>query len=311
MNTQKTLIRFNASAAKESSCLMRTWLTVIEGYKETVPNNDIIFGSALHEYIKQMRLTNGNFALATKAALEVHASPKKIKSKKEYMESTNYLILTCQRVWTELQASPFKTLTDAAGVPLVEKQFSIPYYTDETVDVTLEGTIDDLCKHTHGAYAVNDYKSTTSWDHKEYLKGYQMSPQLMFYVMAVEYYGNKYPDGIFGKMVKAGIYSFVTGLFLAGRDKDVEVERSDVIKFSEDKMHEFRSMLNRTVRNLVACVKDKRPPLREGMFNGACQTIYGPCKFFNVCNAPDEAQRNYILKNQFAKKPYDPLNHND
>lgn len=305
----KVRIRFNASAAKESACLRRTWLTVIEGYKEPVPNNDVVFGSALHAYIKTMHLSGGNFALATKDALEVWGRPKKIKAKKEYMENSNYLVLTCQNVWAKLQLGDFKTLTDAEGVPLVEKQFSIPYYTDELCEVTLEGTIDDLCKHTHGAYAVRDYKSTSVWDKEGYLLGYEMSPQLMFYVMAVEYYGEKYPDSIFGKMLKAGVYSFVTGIFLAGKDKEVQVENSNVIRFTEDKFKEFKQMLYRTVLQLRQHVESKTIPIREGMFNGACQTVYGPCKFFSVCNAKDELIRKDILSRYFKQTEYNPLDH--
>jgi len=311
-NTQspaKVRIRFNASAAKESACLLRTWLTVIEGYKESVPNNDIVFGSAIHAYIKTMHLTNGNFALASQEALAVWNTPKKIKPKKEYMENTTYLLLTCQQVWTALMGREFKTLTDVNGVPLVEKQFSIPYYVDDKVEVTLEGTIDDLCKHTHGAYAVNDYKSTSLWDKEGYLLGYELSPQLMFYVMAVEHYGKEFPDSIFAAMTKHGVHSFVTGIFLAGRDKDVEIHNSAVIKFADDKMQEFRTMLHNTIMRLVQHVHAGTKPMREGMFNGACQTVYGLCKFFSVCNAKDETLARYMLKIYFKQTAYDPLNH--
>lgn len=307
----KIRIRFNASAAKESSCLRRTWLTVIEGYGEKVPNNDIVFGSAIHEYIKVMHLTGGNFALATQAALKVWETPKKIKAKKEYMENTNYLFLTCQRVWTALESREFKTLVDGEGVPLVEKKFCIPYYTDEQVEVTLEGTIDDLCKHTHGAYAVNDYKSTSVWDKESYLKGYELSPQLMFYCMACEHYAKEYPDSVFGKMMERGIHSFVTGIFLAGISKDVEIVPSDVIRFSDDKMAEFKILLNTTIMRLVDHVKRGSIPLREGMLNGSCQTIYGLCKFFAVCNAKDDIHAQAILRQHFKQSVYDPLNHNN
>jgi len=308
----KLTIRFNASAAKESACLRRTWLTVIDGYAELVPNNDVVFGSALHEYVSQMRTTGGNYGIATQKALLVFNKPKKTKPKKDYLNDSKYFMLTCQSFWDDyLAQDDFVTLVNPAdGKPLVELKFSIPYYADSDCEVYLEGTVDDLCKHTHGCYAVRDYKTTSVWDSKAYLESYALSPQLMFYRMAVEWYAQMYPQSIFSDMMKKGIIgSFIDGVFLLGKDKEPEFKRSEIFQFSDDKMQEFRTMLREQVMRLVNFAKLNTRPAREGMLNGACQTVYGACKFFHACNALDEVHAGHILNNNFIKKPYDPLNH--
>ena len=313
----KLTIRFNASAAKESACLLRTWRTVIEGYAESAPTNDVVFGSAVHEYIKHMRLTGGNCGVAMQKALAVFNKPKRTKEKKAYLNNSSYLMLCCQNLWEDyLQQDDFETLVSADGVPLVELKFSIPYYADDTVEVYLEGTIDDLCKHRAGCYAVRDYKTTSVWDKTGYLAGYALSPQLMFYRMAIEWYAKEYPGSIYEKFMSKGIPgAFVDGIFLAGADKPVTFARSEIFQFSEDKMAEFRNLLDKKIHDLLKCVNNKYKSSdafsvpREGMLNGACQTVYGACKFFNVCNALDDIHAEHLLRNNFVQKPYNPLDY--
>lgn len=301
-------IKFNASAAKESSCLRRTWYTVIEGYTNPVPSNDIVFGSAVHEYIKHMELSKGDYSIATAAALKVFNGPKKTKSKKEYLDSPVYLLKLCQDYWdTYLVSGEWKTLQDKDGVPLVELKFEIPYLVTEGVEVSLCGTIDKMAKMHNGCYAIPDYKTTSVYDHKAYLESYRLSPQLFFYKMAVEHYAELYPDSIFATMCKTKLGCFIEGIFLGGKDKEPVFKRSDVMFFDEFKMAEFKMLLDEKIKKLVSYAEHNALPLREGMLNGSCNTIYGQCKFFNVCSAFDEITAGHVLRNNFVKQPYDPL----
>jgi len=210
-----------------------------------------------------------------------------------------------------LEASDFETLINpTTGQPLVELKFEIPYYTDEFCEVYLCGTIDDLCKHRSGCYAVRDYKTTSVWDSKDYLLGYALSPQLMFYRMAVEWHAAQYPNSIFAEMISKGTLAcFVEGIFLNGKDKEPVYLASEKHQFTDDKMEEFKTLLNKQIKRLVTHVSAGVKPYREGMFNGACQTVYGKCKFFHVCNALDEVHAQHLLNNNFVQKPYDPLNY--
>jgi hypothetical protein len=304
--TEKLIIRVDASSLKESSCSRRFYLNVIEGYRTRVNSNDIEFGSAVHEFIKIMRTSGGNYALAIKAAQERYAVPMEFKDRKQYMTPT-YLTRVCMDFWQNwVEKDDFETIIKD-GEPLVELKFSYPYYADDQVEVLLCGTIDDICKHKHGTYALRDYKTTSVYDKTGYLAGYALSPQLMFYKMIIDYYGRSYPDSLFGELSQKNIACFIDGIFLAGAAKPADFARSEIFVFKPEQMTEFEKLVNTAVMKLVADVKANLLPTREGMLNGACQTVYGKCKYFTACLQGDETGMQHMLNRHFIKAEYNPL----
>lgn len=311
----KIKILFNASAAKESACLLRTYRKVIQGYREKMFNNDLVFGWAFHEYVKVMRYTNGNFAQATQAALDKFNQEMHVKANKQYMNST-YLLTVCQNFWTEFIAKDdfkpvvgidFNDLGQPVERPLVELKFAWPFYQDDQVEVSLCGTMDDISYRTRGCHIIRDYKTTSMGNPKEYLRNYLLSPQFLMYRLAVRRYAQAFPDSIWDEINKLDTGCRVDGIFLRGKEKDAEFISSDVFFFQQEQLDEFEKLLYKKIHELLVHVKTGKPPLREGMLNGACQTLYGKCMFFDVCHAPDQIAVEHLLHNNFKQEPYNPL----
>jgi hypothetical protein len=309
MTPPKLILKVNASALKESACMRRLYWIVVSGYKEKLNKNDVEYGSAFHEFVKSMKENPGRYDLAVAAATKRFDVPMEIKPEKVYMNST-HLLQTCMSFWENwVTKDQFETVKDAQGKPLVELKFSYPYYSDDQVEVQLCGTIDDICKHKHGTYALRDYKTTSVYKTDEYLSAYALSSQLMFYRMVLDYYSRTYPTSLFAEINKKDVACMIDAVFLRGKSAPVEFKRSEVFIFNRTQMDEFEHLVYKKVMELVAIVKENKLPVREGMLNGACQTVYGHCKFFGACKQPDDVSAQHMLTRFFKQEPYDPLNH--
>lgn len=301
----KKHIRLDASALKESACGRKLYWTTVDGYREEKNTNDVEFGSAFHEFIKVMKET-GDIVLAYDAARKRYDVPMVIKDRKDYM-TVEYLLALCGKYWSQYVAKDqFETLIHN-GKPLVELKFSYPYYVDDEIELSLCGTIDDVCKHRHGTYAIRDYKTTSVYKKDEYLSGYALSPQLMFYRLVVSLYAQAYPDSIFAGIDKHGFSCFIEGVFLQGATKEPEFKRSEMFIFPNEQMAEFRRRLDFSIQRIIADVKAGKVPEREGMINGACTTVYGPCKFAVACKQQTERGQQQMLDRFFIKREYNPL----
>lgn len=307
----KLTIHVDASALKESSCMLRFYRTVVEGWREPLQNNDVEFGSALHLFVATMKRTGGNYAAAVKAAQERYRVPMNMKPRKAYM-TEQFLIKTCLDFWQRwIDKDQFETIKADNGEPLVELKFSWPYYEDDNLAIMIAGTIDDVSKHKQGIHALRDYKTTSMYDSTEYLSAYKLNPQLMLYTWICRQYAKKYPDSMFAKIAHLGFGCFIDGIFLRGKDKEPEFVRSEIFQFKDWEMDEFESELANKVANLRNMImlgrlnpQYKFP--RDGILTNSCSTNYGPCKFAKVCSMPDNEAAQIILERDYIKKPYDP-----
>lgn len=312
----KTIIKLDASALKESSCLLRTFYTIHKGYRQAINTIDVQYGLAFHAFVARMKMGNGDFSAAIREAKEIFAKPSIMKSKKQWMTEP-HLLKTCMDYWTQVaMTDDWHTIVE--GEPLVELKFAIPYYQDDEVEVMLCGTIDDICRRgENGVYAVRDYKTTSSWNIKEYMDGYRLSPQLIFYVFIMQLYAKHYPDSIVSKIVgQSGLQlgAMIEGIFLKGEAKPPEFVKSEVFYFKAEQMEEFQMILNDKIREIVTMIKEANRGFgipRYGMLNGSCTTIYGKCKFADACSANDINARQHVLNNNFIVKSFDPLKYNE
>ena len=301
----KRIFKLDASAASTSSCGRRLYNTVVLGYRSPLNNNDMEFGSAFHLFIKVMKLTGGDYAQAIKAATERYSVPMNVKRQKQYMDTT-FLLKCCMDYWQKFaEKDDFVTqCSPESGKALVELKFEWPFYQDDELEIILAGTIDDICKHKHGTWAIRDYKTTSAGDIDEYLRGYRMSPQLLFYRYVMGRYAWAYPDSIFAELCKRNCACFIEGIFIRGKDKPLEVKRSDMFQFTEADLNEFEILLTRKVERLVEMIKHEIP-MREGLLNGACDAKFR-CPYFDLCAANDDTVRDHLLRRNFIIKPYDP-----
>jgi len=307
----KKIIRYNASAIKESECQRRTYLTVAGGYTERLNNNDVEFGSAFHLFASEMERTNGDSVKSLAAATKYYAEkPMIMKSNKTYLDK-KFLQSVCMEWLTFAEGDRFKVLRDSNSQPIVEIKFAYPYYADDEVEVILCGTIDRVGKFDNGIYAFGDYKTTAVYKIEEYLKSYLMSPQMLFYRLIIRKYAAF--GGIWEEVNKLPVGCFIDGLFHKAPPKTtggtgIEIVRSDVMVFSDVQLAEFERLLDGNIHTLIRMVKAGKLPDRYGMLYGSCETKYGNCKYWNACTAPTDLGFQTVMKHSFIQRPYDPLN---
>jgi len=299
----KRIIKIDASSLKESACDLRFYNIVIAGYSSGEITNSLLYGSAVHKFIEVMFLTGGKLNEAVTAAKEIFDKPCKILSTKKYL-TANHLFATCISLWQDfIEKDDFEYFHDANDKPAVEITFSIKIFEDEQTIIYLEGTIDKLGKIKNGCYAVGDYKTSGAYNPEDYFEGYRLSPQLKTYVWAFKALASIEPDGPFAKIASTPIGAFVDGIFLSP-SKPSSFIRSEVTIFKEEDLFVYERLLMDTCKRIAQW---KSPPLANGLINGACETKYGRCRYFNVCAAPDNKSREYILQNKFTIKSYQPL----
>ena len=313
----KTTLILDASAIKESACMLRLFNTVVLGYKGKISYNDVEFGTAFHIFRKIYRekgmpgMAEGMLA----ASAYYKDRPMLIKHNKKYLDLT-FLQKVCLEYATIYQQDNLTPVKDRDGEALLELTFAYPYYVDDEVEVLLAGTMDEIGKFHAGTYAIVDAKTTSVWDIDSYFRAYYLNAQLLFYRVALNYYASAHPESIFAEINKFDVACMIDGIFLKGATADPIFRRSEVFLFSAEQVAEFEVLLRRKIMELVGHVKMWRQdanyrPLREGMINTACETVYGPCKYHPACAAKDPQWREAVYENNFRVKSYNPLAHNE
>lgn len=299
------IVRIDASSLKNSACFLKFWRTCVEGYRGKETYNDIEFGSAVHIFIKEWhegKAYDVAFATAAKYFIEVSQSPFfKVRKNKEYL-TVGHLQCVCD-LFTK-QTFKFKPMRWKDEV-LVEKNFEIPFYESEHVSIRLTGTIDILGNIDNGCYVIGDYKSTASWDQVGYLRNYESSLQLPFYLLAIQTLAAKYPDSVFADMMGKPIGCFIYGLFLH-KEKIVEFKQSDVWFFEEWRIKQLEDKANWLALYIENFIKLNKDPNPDGLTTETCGGKYGqPCEFLGACLRPKASA--LILQNNFVQKEYNPL----
>lgn len=309
----KRTIRINASALKNATCMLRFYRICIQGYKSPVNNNVIEFGSAVHLFLANMAITNGDLAASLALARKYfQETPMVIDYQKRYLDD-QLLCNVCVQYWGHIQKTDsFKILTNEKNEPAVEVTFSNKFYEDDDFIVLLEGTIDKLGQFDKGAFALGDYKTTSiPWggDRRakmdEYFRGHEMGPQLRFYRYNVELKARLEPSPLFTEITKRPIGCFIDAIFTSS--SEVEFKRSRIYFFPDEDMQEFVNMLQGFVSMVITILKQDTVPPRHGVLNGACAGGWKPCQFIDVCNAPGDIAREHVLKNNFIQSEYLPI----
>lgn len=310
----KRHIRLNSSAVRHSACIRKTNL-VLQGYHEIATPNDIVFGNCFHDFVNAYRRNGQEFNAALEAGWNFRKTVPRIftKYRKEYLDDKAYFKNVCF-MWS-MEHSSWKTV-EIDGVPCSELSWSIPFFEGDFIDVSLCGTIDDLCMHRDNpdVIAIRDYKTTSVTDTGAYLDRYRMSGQLMFYyhgmtLMAQEALRQK-PDSRLANLWTKAVSrcAFIEGIFLNSDPFKVKFAVSDAFEFSDERVAEYRDMLT------TLCRKLDRPAdwnfQREGLLTKACESEgYGrQCSFFEVCAAKSQDDSDMLLRSMFAKDDdYNPL----
>lgn len=307
----KLIIMLDASACKESSCALRLFNIVIGGYTGKVQANDIEFGSAFHKFKARFRIEGKDgFGKGVQEAQEYFSkTPMYVKPMKKYLD-IKFLVNACICYATTYENDSFELLIENEK-PFIELPFCFPVYVDDLVEILVCGTIDEIGKFKNGIYSIEDLKTTSMWNVDEYLEAYRLSPQLYFYRWTIRQYALAKPNSLMATIDQSELGCHINGVFFKGKDKPIEYKRGDVMLFKEKELKEFELLLNKTIVKLIEIAHDwietGNTPLREGLLNGACSTVYGPCKFAVACGATDDETRNIIMQQSFTQKFYNPL----
>ena len=304
----KNIIRFSASVAPKLNCLLRLKRTIIDGYQESLPYNDMQYGSAVHKFISTMHETKGDFSAATLGAKRIFSKPCEIRKGKKHLTEI-HLLKTCFDYWEHYQKTDdFDILIDKDGKPLVECSFSNTIWSDEHNEIRFEGVIDKVGKFKNGCYGVGDYKITSAWSQQDYFEQYLLSTQLRFYLYNLKLSAKNNPDSLLAKICEYPIGYFIDGIFIS---KDGAIfKRSDVIVPSDQEDKEFASLVSsKILPTLLRFVTWPEYNERDGIASGACCELKYPCEYLYVCSACDDIARKHVLNNSFIQKPYEPLTH--
>ncbi len=310
----KQSIKLNASGLKPTTCMYNFWNVLIEGYKTERSAAKMVYGIAVHKFIDTMFQTQGNLGKARDAALVAFRKPKALDNKSKHMNDENHLLVTCFDLWENwVSKDEAQTVMMPDDKPATEVTFSIPYYEDDHIIVTIEGTIDRIIKIKGGCFAINDYKTTSSWEKDGYLERYSMSNQLRFYVLSLKLMAEKAPESMLGQIGATNVGACIDGVFLKPKACDNEYKRSRVFQFND--LDQVRRALDTKIQQIsrtveVANMTGLLPP-KEGLVNGSCEGKWGLCNFWGVCNSQSDDIAQVLLKRDFIKKTYDPLHHND
>lgn len=309
----KLIVMLDASALKESSCIKRLFYNTVIGYRHKLNDNVIEFGVAFHLFRAIIREKGlAGYGEALNVAKEYYTkTPMYIKYQKDYL-THEFLWHVCMTYFTKYQNDPVKPLV-IQDHTLIELPFAFPYYVDDQIEIIMCGTIDEIGKKSNGINCVIDAKTSGLWNTDEYFKSYKLSAQMLFYRWAIKMYATAFPDSWARALDENDLGCMIDGIFYAGEDRNkIQLLRSEVMIFKKKQIEEFAVLVQQKVNQLIVVVYDwlreNTVPLREGMLNGSCQTVYGPCKYFNACSAIDKETEEVVLEQNYKKSFYNPLN---
>lgn len=306
--SDKLIIRLSQSALGTSGCILNFYRTVIQGYKQT-PSSKIVYGSAVHKYFDTMFKTDSDISKAVMAAKKIFGIIKESDDKKMYLSDERHMLGTCTRVWAEhiAEDNTFEVIK-INDLPCSEFNFSLKYYEDDYIIVYLEGTLDNLGQIKGGCFAIRDFKTTSSWNTKDYFKRYELSRQLRFYTLICKLYAEKEPESTLGRIGATKMGAFIDAIFVKQDLSETEVKRSIVFQYSNQDLINFKITIDNFIQKLSNAVAQKYYYDKEGILNGTCEHKWGFCNYWNCCKAPDNVAE-LILKRDFKQVPFTPLDY--
>ena len=321
----KIHLNVDATSLTGSSCMFRWKSQILDGLREPKMSCDVVYGIAVHAFVDEM-YQSGDMGRAVAALKKAFAIPKYDKPDKKHMSDIMHCLDTSTSVWRDFccKEEKFQLLqlnkrqedgTDKLCAA-TEINFSLPYYEDDTLSVSLTGTMDKLGKFTNnGIYANGDWKSTSARSDspfriKDYFSSYEMSVQLKLYRFALMLMAERYPDSILGQIGATNTGSFIDAIFVRANPRESVFIRGPVTVWTQEQMSEFKLMLDKKIAELAVAVRDNKFD-KDGLATGVCQLKFGKCMMWNYCRQTNPAIQELILKKDFIVRQYNPLNFND
>lgn len=299
----KFILRYDASAYKDSDCLQYTKLRIIDGYCGEGKDFKMEYGTAAHKAL-QLKYSGASIDEQLKIATQHFTQPDITVPETEW-RNVGHLVSMLLGYDSHYKrfGETLKPVT-VDNKPLLEMRFAYPFYNTPTVEVLLCGTIDMVADYAGHVRCIVDHKTTAAWNEQDYLKEYELSPQLMIY---------KY---IYDILFKADVACCINGIFLKKTGLN-SFKRSDpLIRYSQWQISQMLEHLTERVKKIVTTFdRFMNTGVDEFTRNFTCchkhfnDYAVFPCMFSHACKCsnPDDAKT--VLDTYYARKKYDPATH--
>ena len=307
----QTEINLSSSALGHAGCMLNLHRTVVEGYKEKAMASRMVYGVGVHKFIEVMYKTGGHIPTAREEAIKAFTSIPIIDDRKSmHLSDVNHMHTVALFVWQlVVQKDTEFDILELNGKPAVEVTYSLPIFEDEVAKFNWCGTIDRLGKIRGGCYVIKDWKTTSSWNPKDYFTKFEMARQPRGYILALKMFAELYPDSALGKIGVTKIGAQFDGVFVKPAINDVKFGKSIVFQYEDYQIEELRTLIIAECKKMSLAIATAKYP-KQGLVNGSCEGRWGKCMFWNVCQQPDVVA-NFMLKRDFEVKKFNPLSYND
>lgn len=305
----KLEINLSSSALGHAGCELNLYRTVVEGFKEKAMASRMVYGVGVHKFIQVMYETGGHIPTAREEAIKAFTAIPIIDDRKSmHLSDVNHMHTVALFVWQlVVQKDTEFDILELNGKPAAEVTYSLPLYEDETAKYNWCGTLDRLGKIRNGCYVIKDWKSTSSWNAKDYFTKFEMARQPRGYVLALKMFSELYPDSALGKIGASKVGAQFDGVFVKPAINDVKFGKSIVFQYEDREIEELRQLLIVECQKLSYSISKNKFP-KTGIVNGSCEGRWGKCAFWNVCQHPDPK---ILLARDFDVKKFNPLSYND
>lgn len=303
----KRVYMIDASLLKESDCLAKVNFIHNEGLTTQIGNFKMDYGTAFHKFVALY-----NSGVDPQLAMQHGAQfylDHCLTVPEDDFRTIDHLLMTMKAYIS----GPFKREIDLMkpkispiGKPCVEMQFTFPFLSTPTYDVVLTGTADLLATYIERD-VINDYKVTSVWKQEQYLSGYDLDPQLIFYSWVLKNFG----------ITQTYLPGIITGIFIKKPTATTNVggkrvavngwngasfARSALIEFPPERIIKFERWFKNKISQIVASHEANQ---WEENYN-CCNDIYGPCDFKSLCTELNPQLLELKKKSIFIKRAYDP-----
>lgn len=307
-NTERSkwLMSFDASAYSHSDCRRHMFYLIIKGLVSGKSDHKMEYGTAFHHAMahyytnKRLNMTEEERKVLQSESLGKalkHFMKPEIEIPEDDYRSPSHLIGCVSQYFEYYAADPLEVLR-INGTAVVEQKFSLPFYTDELLEISLSGTI-DFVGYLFDQLIIMDHKSTSANAPVWYLKEYVLSPQLMMYSWIFKQLFPTMVDDYYG------IGTMINGVFLREKSAN-KFLRSEVRHFNNEQVVAFEKHLKETVILIAECFHKWAATGEEFQQNFTqCFSKFG-CPYVGICSSGRMSKAKVIEEN-YRVRLYDPL----
>lgn len=316
-NGEQTHVRINASSLSViQTCPRKSYYLLHEKWKSMTTSKALVYGTAIHKALevfyshsKRDRSIPIDFEEVAPTLAQCSDAPKALESHFLYDSILAFVAAAeplrslpdtdecsiVSGIWVLMHYfkvylhDPYVVHSDDQG-PMVERSFSIPYYEDSKLRITLFGTIDLILKNEATQEIIPSDHKTASRMGNDFLNRIKPNHQYTAYLI-----GANTAFGLSGEnFMVNGIQKKARPLTSRGGPPTFTRQ---ITRRSEEDFQEFKEALRWSVHSYLTWMESGVWPI--GVVD-ACAS-YGSCQYLEVCGAPNELRQN-ILDAKFRRE---------